>query len=154
MDVLLYALLAIVGVGAAGFALVPSLIGSNSRADKRIKALQGDIQANRREAETGRTRDLRRKQISDTLKVQNEALGKARKATLQDQATGAGMKIKARDWVRNQIIIGAVFFVICLVLGVPALDLGGIPIPLASLVLRCCWLSAAEILDEPAPQEA
>ena len=45
MEILLYALLAIVGVGAAGFALVPSLMGS-SRADKRFKALQGDIQVN------------------------------------------------------------------------------------------------------------
>ena len=39
MNPLIYAILAIVAVGAAGFALVPSLLGSN-RADKRIKALQ------------------------------------------------------------------------------------------------------------------
>ena len=78
MEILLYAILAIVGVGAAGFALIPSLAGS-SRADKRMKALQGDIQANRRTAETARNRDVRRKQIQDTLKAQNVALGAAKK---------------------------------------------------------------------------
>jgi len=50
MSPLVYALLAAIAVGAAGFALVPALLGS-SRADKRIKALQGDIQANRRDAD-------------------------------------------------------------------------------------------------------
>ena len=136
MEILLYAVLAMVGVGAAGFALVPSLLGnSNSRADKRIKALQGDVQANRREAETGRNRDLRRKQIQDTLKSQNDALGKAkRNIPLQDRLYQAGMKIKARDWIRNQIIIGIVTFIICIVLQVPALDVAGFPIPLFSAV--------------------
>ncbi|MEO6014792.1 MAG: hypothetical protein ABIQ30_14550 [Devosia sp.] len=57
---LVYALLAMVAVGAAGVAFVPSLLGSTSRADKRIKALQGDIQANRRTADAVKTRDSRR----------------------------------------------------------------------------------------------
>ena len=92
MEILLYAFLAIVGVAAAGFALVPALAGSN-RADKRIKALQGDIRANRQVAETARTRDTRRKQIQDTLKAQNEQLGKTkRRVPLQDQLYQAGMK--------------------------------------------------------------
>jgi tight adherence protein B len=121
MSPLVYALLAIIAVGAAGFALVPSLLGSN-RADKRIKALQGDIQANRREADTQRTREARRKQIQDTLKAQNEAFGKRRKRVpLQDQIYQAGMKVKARDFIRNQIIAGAVVFVIAFVLQVPLL---------------------------------
>ena len=59
MSPLIYALLAIIGIGAAGFALVPSLLGS-SRADKRKKALQGDIQANRRVNTEERSRDARR----------------------------------------------------------------------------------------------
>ena len=42
MTPLVLALLAVVCVGAAGFALVPSMLGS-SRVDKRIKALQGDV---------------------------------------------------------------------------------------------------------------
>ena len=109
MSPLIYALLAIVAVGAAGFALVPSLLGGGSkRADKRFKALQGDIQATRREEDAGRNRENRRKQIQTTLKAQNEALGKARKVSLQDQIYQSGMKIKARDWVRNQIILGAI----------------------------------------------
>lgn len=118
MDVLLYAILAIIGVGAAGFALVPSLVGS-SRADKRMKALQGDIRANRANAETARNRDTRRKQIQDTLKAQNDALGKAkRRVPLQDQIYQAGMKIKDRDWIRNQVIVGIVFAILCWVLQV------------------------------------
>lgn len=121
MDALVYVLLAIVGVGAAGAAIVPSFIGT-SRADKRMKALQGDIQANRRNAETVRNRDVRRKQISETLRAQNEALGKQRRRVpLQDQIYQAGMKIKARDWIRNQVIVGAVVFVICFLLQVPLL---------------------------------
>ena len=118
MEVLLYAALAIVGVAAAGFALVPGLVGSN-RADKRIRALQGDVQANRRSADTARKTDTRRKQIQDTLKAQNEALGKKKRIALQDQIFQAGMKIKARDWIRNQIIVGAIVAVICFVLQVP-----------------------------------
>jgi tight adherence protein B len=118
MEVLLYALLAIVGVGAAGFALIPSLAGSN-RADKRIKALQGDIQVNRRNADVARKTDGRRKQIQDTLKAQNDALGKAkRRVPLQDQLYQAGMKITARDWVRNQIIIAILLVIVCIVLQV------------------------------------
>ncbi|MBI4921169.1 MAG: type II secretion system F family protein [Devosia nanyangense] len=123
MDVLVYVMLAVVGVGAVGFALVPGLVGS-SRADKRMKALQGDIQANRRDADVVRTRDSRRKQIAETLKQQNEALGKARRRVpLQDQIYQAGMKIKARDFIRNQIIVGLIIVVICFVLQVPLLFL-------------------------------
>jgi len=118
MEILLYAFLAIVGVGAAGFALVPALAGSN-RADKRMKALQGDIRANRQIAETARSRDTRRKQIQDTLKAQNDQLSKTkRRVPLQDQLYQAGMKIQAKDWIRNQIIVGVVLAVVCWLLQV------------------------------------
>lgn len=119
MNAIILAVLAIIGVGAAGLALVPSLLG-NSRADKRIKALQGDLQANRREADANRTRDNRRKQITETLKAQNEALGKRRKAiSLQDKIFQSGMKIKARDFVRNQIILGVAIFAIAFIFQLP-----------------------------------
>lgn len=113
MEMLLYAVLAIVGVAAAGFALVPSLMGS-SRADKRIKALQGDIQLNRRNADAARTRDTRRKQIQDQLKAaQSETSGRTkRRIPLQEQIDQAGMKIKARDWIRNQVIVGVILSVV------------------------------------------
>jgi len=118
MSPLVYVLLAVVALGAIGMAFVPQMLGS-SRADKRMKALQGDIQANRRNADAQRTRDDRRKQISQTLRVQQEALGKAkRRVPLQDQIYQAGMKIKARDWVRNLIIVGAVVTVGCFLLQV------------------------------------
>ena len=118
MSPLVYAVLATIAVAAAGFAFVPSMLGGSSRADKRMKALQGDIQANRRNAETSRDRDARRKQIQETLKAQNDAFGSKKKVALQDQIYQAGMKIQARDWIRNQIIIGIVLAVVCFLLQV------------------------------------
>jgi tight adherence protein B len=118
MSPLIYALLAIVVVGALGFAFVPQLMGS-SRADKRFKALQGDIQANRRTASAERNRDDRRKQIQQTLRLQNEAIGKKKRYTLQEQIYQSGMKIKARDYIRNEIIVGGAVFLIAFLLQVP-----------------------------------
>ena len=121
MTPLILALLSIVAVGAAGMALVPSMLGS-SRADKRISALKGDIQANRLEANVSRTRDQRRKDIQQSLKVQTELLEKRRKRVpLQDQIYQAGLKTKRGAFVRNQVIVGAVIFVACFVLQVQLL---------------------------------
>ncbi len=121
MTPLIFAVLAIVGIGAAGLALIPAMLGS-SRADKRIKALQGDLQANRREDNAARTRDSRRKTIQDTLKAQNEALGRRKKRLpLQDQIYQAGMKLRARDFIRNQVIVGVLVFIAAFVLQVPPL---------------------------------
>ena len=113
MSPLVYVLLAVVALGAIGMAFVPQMLGS-SRADKRMKALQGDIQANRRNADAARNRDDRRKQITQTLRVQQDALGKAkRRVPLQDQIYQAGMKIKSRDWIRNLVIFGVIVTVAC-----------------------------------------
>ena len=121
MSPLILALLAIICVGAAGFALVPSLLGS-SRAEKRIKALQGDIQANRRTATATRSRDTRRKEIQQTLRQQTIALEKRRKRTsLQDRIFQAGLKTRVSAFIRNQVIAGVVVFVICFLLQVPLL---------------------------------
>jgi tight adherence protein B len=110
MSPLIIAILAIVCVGAAGFALVPSMLGSG-RADKRIKALQGDIQANRRELTATRTRETRRKDIQQTLRAQTETLQKRKKRVpLQDQLYQAGMKLKRGAFIRNSIIVGIVLF--------------------------------------------
>ena len=111
MSPLIIAILAIVCVGAAGFALVPSILG-NGRADKRMKALQGDIQANRRELSASRTRETRRKEIQQTLRAQTETLQKRKKRVpLQDQLYQAGMKLKRGAFIRNSIILGVVLFV-------------------------------------------
>jgi tight adherence protein B len=121
MTPILLALLAVVAVGAAGFALVPSMLGGG-RADKRINALKGDIQANRREANATRTRETRRKEIQQTLKSQTELLEKRKKKVpLQDQIFQAGMKIKRNDFIRNQVILGIGIFALCFVLQVPLL---------------------------------
>jgi tight adherence protein B len=121
MTPILLALLAIVAVGAAGFALVPSMLGSN-RAGKRINALKGDLQANRREANASRTRENRRKEIQSTLKQQTELLERRKKKVpLQDQIFQAGMKIKRNEFIRNQVILALIIFAICFVMQVPLL---------------------------------
>lgn len=121
MSILVYVLLGIVSVGAIAIAFVPQLMGS-SRADKRMRALQGDIQANRREADVVRNRDDRRKQIQQTLRQQTDALGKAkRRVPLQDQIYQAGMKVKAAVFIRSQVIVGVIVMVICFFVQVPIL---------------------------------
>lgn len=121
MSPLILALLAAVCVGAAGFALVPSLLGQD-RAGKRMKALQGDIQANRAATSVARTRELRRKNIQDALKSQSDQFDKRKKRVpLQDQIFQAGMKIKRNDFIRNQVIVGVAVFALCWLLQVPLL---------------------------------
>jgi tight adherence protein B len=112
MSFILLAVLGFVAIAAAGFALIPVFAGS-SRADKRIKALQGDIAANRREANAARSRDTRRKEIQQTLKQQTDLLEKRRKRVpLQDQIFQAGMTIKREAFIRNQVILGVFVFVV------------------------------------------
>jgi tight adherence protein B len=121
MTPLILAVLAIVTVGAVGFALVPALLG-NSRANKRIQALRGDLQANRRDANAQRSRETRRKEIQSSLKQQTALLEKRKKRVpLQDQIFQAGMKIKRNDWIRNCVIVGVAVFIVCFVLQVPLL---------------------------------
>jgi tight adherence protein B len=120
MNSMLLAVLAFVAISAGGFALVPLLRGS-SRAEKRMKALQGDIKVARRETALARTRDDRRKSVQAALKTQNEALAKSRRYNLQQRLFQAGMTISVRDFIRNSIIIGVVAAVICWVLQVPIL---------------------------------
>jgi tight adherence protein B len=117
MTPLILAILAAIAVGAAGFALAPVLLGGGGRASKRIKAMQGDIQANRRNADVTRNRDTRRKEIQQTLRAQTAALEKKKKRIpIQDQLYQAGMKLKKGAFIRNSVIFGAVMFVVCFVL--------------------------------------
>lgn len=110
MTPIVLALLAAVAVGAAGFALVPSLLGGG-RAEKRFKALQGDIQANRRQVSDARNRDSRRKEIQQTLRQQTEALEKKKKnIPLQARIYQAGMKLKPAAFIRNSVILGVGLF--------------------------------------------
>jgi tight adherence protein B len=118
MNTLLLALLAIVTVGAAGFALVPSILG-DSRAAKRRKAFQGDIQANRRETEAVRNRDDRRKSVQQVLKAQAEEQKKKRRVPLSDQIFQAGMTIKPAAFIRNCVIVGVMAFVALFLVQVP-----------------------------------
>lgn len=119
MNAIVYALLAIVCVGALGFALIPSLLGGGGRVDKRIKAMQGDIQANRRESSAARNRDSRRKDIQQTLKAQTAALEKQKKrVSLQARLYQAGMRLKPVGFIRNSVILGLALFALCFFLQV------------------------------------
>jgi tight adherence protein B len=119
MSPLVYALLAFIAVGALGFALVPGVLGSN-RAAQRRKALRGDFQATRRENAALRARDERRRSIQETLKSQADNYSRARKnVPLPIRIQQAGMKIKPRDFIRNQIILGVVIVAVTFLVQVP-----------------------------------
>jgi tight adherence protein B len=119
MSPLVYVLLAVLCVGAAGFALVPSLLGSN-RADKRRKALQGDVRANRQENNAARDREQRRKNVQAVLKTQSDALEKTRKrVSLQALIFQAGLKTPVRTFITIQIIVGLAVFALIYLVQVP-----------------------------------
>lgn len=118
MNLILIVILATLTVGAAGFALVPSVMGGG-RADKRRKAFQGDIRANRVEMDASRNRDQRRKELQRTLKQQSEALNTRKRVTLPQLIFQAGMTIKPGAFIRNSVIFGAVVTVVLIVVQVP-----------------------------------
>ncbi|WP_196259942.1 type II secretion system F family protein [Pelagibacterium limicola] len=119
MSPLLLAILVMVCVGALGFAFVPQLAGSG-RAEKRKKALKGDVTVQRQAVSAQKTRDSRRRTVQDALKAQSQQLN-ARKAkkTLRARIFQSGIKIDPRAWIRNCIILGVVLFVVLIVLQVP-----------------------------------
>lgn len=118
MTTILLVILAMVTVGAAGFALVPSALGGG-RAEKRRKALQGDMRANRLEASAARSRDDRRKSVQQALKSQTDALNAKKRVKLPQLLFQAGMTIKPAAFIRNSIIFGAVVLVILVLVQVP-----------------------------------
>ncbi|WEJ59112.1 type II secretion system F family protein [Devosia sp. FJ2-5-3] len=117
-NVVLLFILAVISIGAAGVALVPSVLGDD-RAQKRRKALQGDIRTNRREVDAGRVRDQRRKSVQQALKAQNEELAAKRRVRLPDLLFQAGMTISTGHFIRNSVILGIVLFLVLLVIQVP-----------------------------------
>ncbi|OAM78266.1 type II secretion system F family protein [Devosia elaeis] len=118
MNTLLLALLAMVTIGAAGFALVPSALG-NKRADQRRKAFQGDLRANRREADANRTRESRRKNVQDVLKAQADELNAKKRLTIADLLFQAGMTISPAAFIRNSVILGAGLFLVLILAQMP-----------------------------------
>ena len=112
------ALLAMIVVGAVGFALVPSAAGS-SRAKRRLKTFQGDVRVNRLEENASRSRDQRRKELQQTLKSQTAAFNQKKRVTLKQLLFQAGMTIKPAAFIRNSIILGVVTFVILIAVQVP-----------------------------------
>jgi tight adherence protein B len=105
MTPILIAIFAMLAVGAAGFALVPSALG-NGRAEQRRKALQGNARVNRAETDLTRTRDQRRKEVQRALKQQNDALNAKKRLTLPRLLFQAGMTMKPATFIRNSIFFG------------------------------------------------
>ena len=119
MSPLILGVLVVICIGALGFAFVPALAGS-SRADKRMKALQADVQVRRQVASADRTRETRRRTVQDALKQQSDALNAKRaKKSLKHRLFQAGIKTNVRAWIRNCIIMGAVLFLVLAALQVP-----------------------------------
>ena len=118
MTTILLVILAMVTVGAAGFALVPSALGGG-RAEKRRKALQGDMRVNRLEASAARSRDERRKSVQQALKSQTDALNAKKRLTLPQLLFQAGMTIRPATFIRNSVIFGVAVTVILVLVQVP-----------------------------------
>lgn len=117
MTTLLLALLAMITVGAAGIALVPSVLG-NKRAEQRMKAFQGDLRTNRREADANRIRESRRKNVQEVLKSQ-AAQNTNKRLTTSDMLFQAGMTTSPAAFIRNSVIFGAGLFTLLVLAQVP-----------------------------------
>jgi len=115
---ILLAILAMIAVGAAGFALVPSALGGG-RAEKRRKALQGDLRVNRIEANAARNRDERRKSVQQALKSQTDALNAKKRLNLSQLLFQSGMTIAPGTFIRNSVIFGVVVTIVLVVVQVP-----------------------------------
>jgi tight adherence protein B len=118
MNTLLLVILAMVTIGALGFALVPQAL-PNKQAQQRLKAFQGDIRANRRDADNNRTRETRRKSVQDAIKAQNDELNEKKRLTLPNLIFQSGMTIAPATFIRNSVIFGAVLFVLLVLAQVP-----------------------------------
>ena len=118
MSPLLLALLAMVAIGAAGFALVPNILGG-SVADKRRKAFQGDIQVNRREMDAAKIRDSRRKNVQQALKSQTDALNAKKRVPLPALLFQANMALTPAKFIRNSAIFGVGLLVVLFIVQVP-----------------------------------
>lgn len=117
MTTLLLALLAMITVGAAGIALVPSVLG-NKRAEQRMRAFQGDLRTNRREADALRVRESRRKSVQEVLKSQ-AAENTRKRLTTSDMLFQAGMTVSPATFIRNSVIFGGGLFIVLVLVQVP-----------------------------------
>ena len=118
MTIILVAILAMLTIGALGFALVPSALGGG-RAEQRRKALQGDIRVKRVETDLARNRDQRRKDVQRVLKQQNDSLNAKKRLTLSRLLFQAGMTMKPATFIRNSIIFGIGVTLLLILVQVP-----------------------------------
>jgi tight adherence protein B len=118
MNLILIAVLAMLTIGALGFALVPSALGGG-RAEQRRKALQGDIRVKRAETDLARNRDQRRKEVQRALKQQNDSLNQKKRLTLPRLLFQSGMTMKPATFIRNSIIFGVGVTLLLILVQVP-----------------------------------
>lgn len=118
MSPLVYALLAMIAVGAGAFALVPDLFSSD-RADKRRDIVKATDRLKVAGNDPSVQRESRRKTVEDALKAQSEK--HSTKVSLQQQIYQAGMRTKKNVFIRNSIIVGVVVAIVSFVLEVPIL---------------------------------
>tara|TARA_R110002020_G_scaffold12525_8_gene45921 strand:- start:1108 stop:2085 length:978 start_codon:yes stop_codon:yes gene_type:complete len=112
------AILAMIVIGALGFALVPSAAGGR-RAQQRLKTFKGDIAVNRLEENASRSREQRRKELQQTIKSQTAALNQKKRITLKQLLFQAGMTIKPAVFIRNSVIFGILVSLLLVVAQVP-----------------------------------
>lgn len=119
VTLILLVVLAMIAVGAAGFALMPSEGIGGGKAKKRLQAFQGDMRVNRIENDALRTRDQRRKSVQQALKTQTDALNAKKRLTIKQLVFQAGLTIKPRSFIRNSIILGVIVFIVLFLVQVP-----------------------------------
>jgi len=121
MSPIILGILIFVCIGALGVAFVPSMAGSG-RADKRMKAMHTSTLGKSIVDKNSRNKDDRRRSVQDAIAEQaKSAKDKKKRIPLQMKLFQAGMKITKGAFIRNSMILGAVVFVICFILGVPLL---------------------------------
>lgn len=119
VTLILLVVLAMIAVGAAGFAFMPSDGIGGGKAKKRLQAFQGDMRVNRLENNAVRNRDERRKTVQQALKTQTDALNAKKRLTVKQLVFQAGLTIKPRAFIRNSIILGVIVFVVLFIVQVP-----------------------------------
>ena len=153
VTLILLVVLAMVAVGAAGFAFMPSGGVGSGKAKKRLQAFQGDMRVNRLENNAVRNRDERRKTVQQALKTQTNALNAKKRLTISQLVFQAGLTIKPRAFIRNSIILGVLVFIVLFIVQVPLLFAAVFGLAVGYLGPRM-WLNGkrkkyqAQFLDE------
>jgi len=121
MSPIVLGILIFVCIAALGVVFVPSMAGTG-RADKRIKAMSTSALTKVVGDNNSRNKEDRRRTVQQAIAEQaRSAKDKKKRIPLQMKLYQAGMKISKGGFIRNSVILGAVVFVLCFLLGVSLL---------------------------------